>query len=250
MPFRESPALIDPDEFWFSLEPLLADCDSVEAAAQLFCERFYATYSSYAALVRVFVTLPYAALEPDDRGYVDDFMQSISDTKIAATTPVLGLAGTYGIERAWCARETSRDHRAIPLLSEEFVAEIPMIARLLTEIGFAAGDLRVGAWQFVVRDGEQRDGLFFVGDARTTTDERGRRIIPSIDFVERYGIRTVFGFGGSYTESPSTYFTAIVFSRVAIDRTVATQFLGLAAKFKAVTAKSVRRAALFNRTRR
>ncbi len=246
----ESSALLDPDEFWRPLAEQLAVCDSVERAAQLFCERFYAAYSSFAALVRVFVTLPYAALEPDDRSYVDDFMQSVSDTKIGDSTPVLGLAGTYGIERKWCARETSRDHRAIPLLSEEFVAEIPMIARLLTEIGFAAGDLRAGAWQFVVRDGDQRDGLFFVGDARATTDERGRRVIPSIDFVERYGIRTVFGFGGSYTESPSTYFTAIVFSRVAIERAVAMRFLGLAAKFKAVTADSVSRGSLFSRTRR
>jgi hypothetical protein len=64
-----------------------------------------------------------------------------------------------------------------------------------------------------------------------TTDERGRLIIPAADFVEEHGVKTVFGFGGSYP-STRTFVTTIVFCREAIARGTASELTTLGRDFR------------------
>jgi hypothetical protein len=233
------------DAFGAVFEDEIASAPTLEAAAQLFCDRFYATFVEFTVLVRVFGTFAYGELTAADRTFAGTYLTRAGEApQLDDRTPVLTLLGTRGIEAAWCSRSTSRDHRAIPLLSDEFIDDIPMIARLLGEIGFPRFANRA-AWQFVSRDTVDVNGLFFVGDARTSTDERGRHIIPSTNFVDRYGVKTVFGFGGPYTAAP-TFLTAIVFARRALARPQAARFAPFIGDFKAATRSQIDRGAIFN----
>ncbi len=212
---------------------------SLAAAAQAFADRFYSHFIDSTVLVRLFVTVPFARLPVAEQQFARAFArQHVGDAGFAPATQVLTLLGTRGVQAQWNERERSRGHRAIPLVSEAFVSEIPMIARVLGETGFPPL-LRPGAGrsQYVTRRSDQRDGLFFIGDARVTTDERGRLIIPATDFVAHYGIRTVFGFGGPYAvaDPHGTFVAAIVFCRDTLRRETAAQFVPLAAAFRAAT---------------
>jgi hypothetical protein len=233
------------DAFGSLFESEIAAAPTLEAAAQLFCDRFYATFVDFTVLVRVFGTFSYGELTDADRTFAGTYLARDGEApQVDDRTPVLTLLGTRGIEEAWCSRLTSRDHRAIPLLSDEFIDDIPMLARLLGEIGFPRL-ANSAAWQFVTRDTIDVNGLFFVGDARTSTDERGRHIIPSTNFVERYGVKTVFGFGGPYTAAP-TFLTAIVFARRPLARSQAARFAPFIGDLKAATRQQVDRGAIFS----
>ena len=233
-----------PEPVWHSLRDDVSGLPSLCAAAQVFAERLYADYPTFAALVRVFCTLPLGTLPAEERAFAERFLEGTAEkTQIGAGTPVLTLLGTRGIEPRWSERTHSHGHRAIPLPSNAFIGEIPMIARLLGETGFPALEGGGANWQFV-RKVSDSDGLFFVGDARTTTDERGRRIIPATDFVERYGIKTVFGFGGPY-ENRATFLSVIVFCRRTLLRSDAAKFIPLMNEFRSATTRLEREGAVF-----
>ena len=189
------------------------------------------------------MTLPFSLLPPAESAFARAAAErSGRSPLLAPATPVLTLLGTYGVEPAWRDRLASLAHLAVPLLSDDVVAEIPMISRLLREIGFPTLGSGPADWQFVKRQGVD-DGLFFVGDAVSTTDERGRRIIPASEFVDRYGIKTVFGFGGPL--AGSVFLSFIVFCRQAIMRSNAVRFMPLMDKLRAATAGAMRRRAIF-----
>ena len=212
------------------IEREFASCASLQQAAQRFTESFYEAFAESTVLVRVFATLRMEQLTATQQEIVTGFVERLGGSeRLDDATDVLTLLGTFGLQDQWRERDGSRDHRAIPLLSDAFVAEIPMIARLLSEIGFPGLRRRSAAWQFVDRDA----GLFFVGDARTATDERGRRIIPAVEFVERYGVKTVFGFGASAGAEP-VFLTVIVFSRDILVREQAEPYATLFAAFRSL----------------
>ncbi len=95
---------------------------------------------------------------------------------------------------------------------------IPMLAKLLVDldVNFAGLDSWEALDTRALLGGQ--NGAFFVDDARVAEDARGRRVIPNKEFVEAYGVRTVFGMGGAYFEG--TLALAIVFTSEVIDRLV------------------------------
>jgi hypothetical protein len=219
-------------------------CTTLEEAAQRFCDCFYREFTD-TTLVRVFGTVPLGRLGRRELEFVDGLLaREGRPMRLSQNDPVLTLFGTRGIEPAWGSREASSGHLAIPLSSEDFVADIPMLARLLSELGFAPLRARNGSWQFVSRLPSGSDGLFFVGDARTATDERGRLIIPATDFVDRYGVRTVFGFGGEVA-GQSMMLSTIVFCRSALSREDAARFVSLFGHLRDATRAVLERQAWF-----
>jgi len=194
----------------------IATAGSFEEAASAFAAEFYTTFGDFTILARVFAIVPYRRLDALERARLGPFDDDV---------PVLTLFGTRGVEPTWNDRRQSRGHRAIPLVSKAFVEEAPMIAMLLAEIGGTAQvDDDRGDWQFVKRVADT-DGLFFVGDARTTTDRYGRPVIPAVDFVERYRIRTVFGFGRHADDG--SLVVVVVFCRKPLLRAFALPFVEL-----------------------
>ncbi len=233
------------DGWWATVVPDIERSRTLEAAAQAFADDFYAEFVDSTVLVRVFATVPLGELDASRLAASAEFTACAGHPPLAdGATPVLALLGTRGVEPAWNVPGRSREHRAIPLVSADFVAEIPMIARLLAEVGFAPLKSDRASSQYVKRAPDAANGLFFVGDARTTTDERGRLIIPAVDFVERYGIKTVFGFGGFYP-GRATFLTTIVFCRHAVMRPDAARFVPLVERLKADTSELLERKAIF-----
>jgi hypothetical protein len=235
----------DLEALWAALEPSFVEARSLEEAAWLFTSALYERFASSVVLARVFATVELHQLPEEDRAFVERFAVSAGGIeKLTDATPVLSLLASRGAEEAWNDRRRSRDHLGVPLLSERFVAEIPMISRLLNEIGFAP------AWRgsesgFVTKTLANVNGVFYVGDARTAVDDRDRNIIPATAFVQRYGVRTVFGFGGSYL-GRHMFVSAIVFCRTEIARSQAMRFIPLIGSFKAATTRLVNRGAIFS----
>lgn len=207
---------------------------TVEDGAQRFA-RAFADLSRAVVLARVFIVLPYRGLPPEEQAFA---------TKLAATsspippqTRVLTLLGTAGREADWCDRRRSQGHAAIPLLNRRFVQDVPMLAQLLADLEVELDALDSGASIVSRRMLGGKNGTFYVANAATAADHQGRSIIPSKEFVSRYGIRTVFGMGGAYINE--TLVVAIVFTNEELDRDQINSYPTLISHFKMSTARAL-----------
>src|SRR5215470_11899564 len=185
-------------QLWSSVEPRVELATSLEEAAQALAAALYAQFAESAILARVYVTVPFAALPLPTRAFV----QALPGAAAALTgiTPVLSLVGTQGQKADWNDRRNSRQHGAIPLISAEFVDGIPMIARLLRELGVPLDWIDSHDAQRLVTTIGSTVGLFYVEDAVQAVDDRGRKVIPAMDFVFDYEVKSVFGAGGAYSD--------------------------------------------------
>lgn len=125
------------ESFWADLEPSLRPLDSLEVVAQQFTEALYRAFERSIVLVRVFATSELQELPAFDRTFVDALALSTdARARLTETTDVLSLLGTAGVEPVWNDRRASTGHLGIPLISEAYIETIPMISRLLTDVGF------------------------------------------------------------------------------------------------------------------
>ena len=213
----------------------LRDHPSLEEAAQSLVELVYARFSDSAVLVRFFATIPYRLLPASNQDIVRALAiaKKVED-RLTEHTPVLSLLGTCGSQREWNDRHQSQGHVGIPLVSTAFVEEIPMVASLLKELEFDLECLNSQDTEFAQRNLEGGiSGLFYVEDAASTTDSRGRLVIPAQDFVAQHNIKTVFGLGGIYPSG--TFFTLVVFTRDIIERSVIAQYAPLVLTIQVTT---------------
>jgi hypothetical protein len=232
------------DELQERLEKEINEASTLEKASQRLCALLYETFPESAVLVRVFVTVPFGRLPDRTRAFVRRLVTGTAGAPLDQGLPVLALLGTRGREPQWNDRHRSEGHLAIPLASAAFVEEIPMIASLMKQLGIAVGGKGLDT-AIVTQSIGSVVGLFYVEDARTTVDGRGRRVITAQPFVEAYSVRTVFGFGGTYT-ARGTFMAAVVFTNERIGRRDAERFMRLANVFKAVTMRHVFRGQLFD----
>ena len=195
---------------------------SIEEAARAICAFFFEELVDPAgkpacALVRLYVTQPFARLDDDLREFA---RRAAGDQAVRADTRCLTLLGTVGLEPEWNSRTTSRGHKAIPLLSAEMVEKAPMISQLIKAFGLQVKDV-VGD-SSVVRDlGGKTYGVFFVADALNSP------YIPAQEeFVRPYAIRSVVGCGGSVAYGEM--FALILFTRVQMTAESAERFRVLA----------------------
>lgn len=165
-------------------------------------------------LARLFKTHAYADLPPD----LQEFVRSTGcDVLGTERLQCLTLLGTAGEKPEWSSAAASVGHRAIPLVTENAVRAIPMIAALVSELGL---DIRR-----VVDPGpdmffEKRAELFNVFHVPEAV---GSPLVPSqADFVDPFGVRSVIGFGGGLRGGD--FFAVILFSRVHIDAQAAGMF--------------------------
>jgi hypothetical protein len=140
--------------------------------------------------------------------------------------------------------EDSQGHVGIPLASADFIESIPMMSRLLKELGVPLDWIEQSDTEIVAKTIGRISGLFYVPEARSTVDNKGRNIIAAQDFVSEYGVRTVFGFGGGYTLS-QTFLAIIVFSREPVAKETAQRFMALVNSIKIATYDRVRNNRIF-----
>ena len=232
-------ASIDPAQ-WAAvldtLRPLVSRAQTLEGAAQLVARGLYEALPSSTALARVYAVVPHGELPGDVRAFVADLMSGAGPTTAkepTATMPVLALLGTYGSKPAHCDRKLSQGHKGIPLVSAAFVDAIPMLARLLRELGIDLAWLDDAPEVITRRLLGGFNGLFYVDDARTVRDAKRRLVIPATDFVAEERVRTVFGMGGFYPNG--TMIVCIVFTREAIPRGTVERLTSLISMLKGET---------------
>ena len=216
----------------------LADCDSnlrstasgassMEDAANKVVAYLYDNITDSAghkanALVRFYKTHPYNKLESG----LQAFAQGILGSKPASDDiNCLTLLATIGDQEQWNSRTRSEGHQAIPLASAELVASIPMIARLISQFGIDVGSVMRPDPILIGDLSKKTLNAFYVSDAV------GSPYIPFQDeFVIRYGIKSVLGFGGVL--SSGELFVVIMFSKASIPSNVASAFNKVAPSVK------------------
>jgi hypothetical protein len=166
------------------------------------------------ALVRFFKTHLYRDLPDDLRAAV---RAAVPDADADPNLRCLTLIATRGDEPDWNSRRTSRGHRAIPLVSVEMVQQAPMIAQLITQLGLPIANVVRPSRALLLDQEQTAHNVFYVPRALGSP-----YIVAQEEFVARYGIASVLGFGGLLASGD--LFAAIMFSKVAIPPEVADQF--------------------------
>ncbi len=200
-------------------------CATFEEAAQRYTSLMYEAFEESLVLIRLFATVPFGKLPGRNQQSVRTLASSAGITDlIKDDTLVLSLVGSSGVEPEWNDRRKSQSHVGIPLASGDFIDAIPMMSRLLRQLGVSLEWIDRADTTLVVKTVGGASGVFFVKDASVEVDNQGRRIIAAQDFVEKYGVKSVFGIGGGFLSTP-TFLVSIVFCRDEINREAAQSFM-------------------------
>jgi hypothetical protein len=222
----------------------MKNCRTLEEAAQVMTDVLYENFSETIVLVRLFATVPFGKLPAENRSFVAKLANSHGITDlIKDDTLVLSLLGTRGADPVWNDRSWSNGHVGIPLASADFIDRIPMMSRLLKEVGLQR-DWIDRQEAIAIKTMAGISGVFYVQDAKTAVDNQGRKIISAQDFVRDNNIQTVFGLASGYTIS-KTFLTLIVFCREKVEKSQAERFLPLISHLKVNTASLVSIGAIF-----
>lgn len=125
---------------------------------------------------------------------------------------VLALLGTDGDLPAWCDPRRSAAHQAISLADGAAVANAPMVAALVSDLGLDLDRLRGG-------HGGAQDGEFEIFHVEQAG---GSARVPAQDFVREHGVGSVVGFGGSL--ATGEVFTVVLFLRCNLSARAAELF--------------------------
>jgi hypothetical protein len=221
-------------------------CANLEQAAGDILDIVMEQLGDSIVLTRLFATVAYGQLPSENR----QFVQRLTAGKMVADlindeTPILSLIASRGVKPAWNDRRQSVGHIGIPLVSADFVESIPMIARLLTEVGFEMDWLEADSAGIDVDTLSKMSGVFYVRDAQSAVDQRGRKIISAQDFVRETNVQTVFGLAGGFAID-GTFLALLFFCNETIEKAQAAQFLPLISKIKAATVTLVSKRAFFS----
>jgi hypothetical protein len=200
---------------------------TLESSAQRVCRFFYDELRNrqndrQCALVRCYKTHQFGALPSDLQNFAQRLM---GGAEPQPTMRCLTLMATVGQAAAWNSTSLSKGHRAIPLPRPEIVEKAPMIAQLIKQMGLELSSVLEPSPEIVRELAGKRHGVFHVQDAF------GSPYIPAQDeFVRRFGINSVVGFGGMLPSGD--FFSVILFSTVSITPESADRFKTLALDVK------------------
>jgi two-component system, NtrC family, sensor kinase len=231
---KASDSAMDSIAIWDKMKNKVESCMYLENAAQKFAEVMHNELKDSIVLARLFCAIPFGDLPDFNRNFVARLAGSAGISHlIKDSTLILSLLGTHGKETAWNDRINSKGHVGIPLASTDFVDRIPMVSRLLKELGIDLNWISGDDTEIVIKKSGGMSGVFYVRDAETATDNMARKIITSQDFVRKYNIKTVFGMGGSYMGK--IFITTIVFTNETLDKETVTKYTPIINYFKGAT---------------
>ena len=200
---------------------------TLEASAQRVCRFLYDELRDpegkrQCALVRCYKTHAFGSLEPDLQAFARAVM-GVEQPR--STMKCLTLMATVGQTGVWKSRYLSRGHRAIPLPSAEIVEQAPMISQLIKEMGLELTSVLQPSPDVVRELAGKRHGVFHVENAL------GSPYIPAQqEFVVRFGIKSVVGFGGML--AIGDLFAVILFATIHMSQGSADRFRTLALDVK------------------
>ena len=217
-------SLADMTRCGIELRKIGADASSMEMVADRTVRHLYDRLRDPSrdrpacALVRLFITLPFAELELEQQTFAEAILGGAPERR---EMKCLTLLATAGDEPAWNSRHQSTGHRALPLPSADGIARSPMIAQLIGQLGVEINVLLAPEARLVIDSEQHRFNVFYVAEAK------GSPFIPAQrEFVVPHGIRSVLGFGGLLPTGE--LFATILFSKTYIPRDVADRFKTLA----------------------
>ena len=198
--------------------------DASQAVARFFHDQFRdpATGGSAFVLARCYQVQPLHELTPVLASYA---REGFPNQQLDERTQCLTLLGTFGDQPEWQRRERSRGHRAIPLLDENALTNLPMVARLTEALGLRAAEVVRPDPAFLRERDREGFNVFYVDEAS------GSPYIPAQDqFVTPFGVRSVIGFG--FVLPPDRIFTTILFARSHVSSHTADLFKTVALSLK------------------
>ncbi|MBC8461625.1 MAG: hypothetical protein H8D67_26935 [Deltaproteobacteria bacterium] len=223
----------------------IVGCTALEDAAQEYMSILYEALQESIILARFFATIPFEELPEPNKQFVMNIAHSADISElIREQTMVLSLLGTRGSKSEWNDRHGSRGHVGIPLASSDSIDKIPMMSRLLKQLGAGIEWIDANDTELVARTFKNISGVFYVRDAKTEVDNKGRKVIAAQDFVQNKNVKTVFGIGGCYLGS-SLFFSTIIFTREFLERDLVERFMLQANKFKTTTLNLVNEGKIF-----
>jgi hypothetical protein len=224
----------------------IKNAEAFDSAAQNIIEAIYEEYQESMVLARLYATIPLEKLPVTNQNFVNALVatKQASDL-LKMQTPVLSLLGTYGVETEWNDRRNSRTHTGYPLISEDFVEGIPMMASLLKELGMSLDWFAPPKDDIASKSVSRIVGEFYVADAKTALDHKDRYIISAQDFVANHNVKTVFGLG-SVNVISRTFIVTIFFTRHEITRQKVAQFMPLMSGINTAVSKLILQNKLFS----
>jgi hypothetical protein len=210
-----------------SMREAIMGAPTLETSAHRTCRFLYDSLHApdvprACALVRCYKTHSFGALDPELQVFARGLL---GEGAPRPDMKCLTLMATIGQSAAWNSRHLSRGHRAIPLPSPEIIEKAPMISQLIKELGVELEAVLKPSPEVVKELAGKRHGVFHVENAL------GSPYIPAQqDFVVRYGIQSVLGFGGLLFNGD--LFAVILFSTVHVPAASADRFRTLALDVK------------------
>lgn len=238
------------DAEWSALESLrdkingISTASQLAVAAQTACELFTSSFESV-VLVRLFIVLPFEKLPAAEQAFASRL--AAGGRSLTRKTRVLCLVGTSGAKKRWSDRTASVGHLAIPLIDADSVAGAPMIAKLLSDLNVDLKALDDGRPIVTRHMLGGKNGVFYVAEAKTAQDARGRQIVADTAFVRDNDIGTVFGMGGSYADG--TLAVMVVFCNEHLERSVVDRYASFIASFKMATAALLENGQIFHESK-
>ena len=172
-------------------------------------------------LARFYRTHAYGDLAPALRTFAS---RLAGGTPLESDTKCLVLLATAGQQADWNDRRLSHDHQAIPLPSQQFVEQAPMIAQLVRQTGLdIAAVARPSPELLRVAEGKTYQ-VFHVEHAPGSP-----YIAAQAEFVERYGVQSAVGFGGLHRDE---FFAVILFASVPMPPASADRFRSVAVELR------------------
>ena len=207
-----------------TLRRLGAGAATLEEVADRLVRHLYASLSiprtgePACALIRLFKTTPYGLLPPDLQALADTQLGNTPDT---SSLPCLTLLASAGIVPGWNDPALSSRFRVIPLRSPEDVERLPMFSQLFRQLGASLPHPSKASRDVLLDPQEHTFNVFHVLQAE------GSPYVPEQEeFVRKYGIRSVLGFGAPLPNGD--LFSIILFSRDFIPESTAQLFKPLA----------------------
>ena len=174
------------------------------------------------ALVRFYKTHPYGELEEGLQQFAQGLLGAPPESP---ETKCLTLLATAGERPEWNDRAKSEGHRAIPLASEEMVAQIPMVSQLVSQLGLEMSSVLRPDPSLIVDMEQKTYNTFHIPQAL------GSPYIPAQDeFVVPFGIQSVLGCGGMLASGD--HFALVMFSKTSVTQETAQNFRALATDLK------------------
>jgi two-component system, NtrC family, sensor kinase len=220
--------LRDMSECGLALRRLGANALSMEEVSHHIIEYLYENFINSSSaekdcvLIRFFKTHAYEKLTPDLQKYANEILKgNIAPDNLKCLT----MLATAGELPEWNSRHKSVGHKAIPLVDEDTITRIPMIAQLIQQLGLNPGTVIQPDPELLTDLEQKMYNVFYVPHALDSP------YIPSqSSFVVPFNIKSVLGFGGLLPSG--NIFTILMFTRVEIPEMVVNLFRPLALNIK------------------